>query len=252
MMENDSSLTNRNLFQCYYNNVGYCKYREHCRYQHFNDSCQKSVCRDKKCKFRHPKTCKHGDECKFFKRKCCVYSHRNDDRLIEDLKKEINNLKTEIRNLAEANNQKQEELEKVTTENSERINTLLKENDDLKKYIEDIKKSNAEEIKLKDTETRIFREQNKFQSEKIIKLETHIAKTNTKEKQHTTLKDIKDDENAKQRDNFVCDKCGFNTSSLPLLIKHKTNEHNPVMSCNQCDFKAFKRSDLQIHQVFKH
>ena len=44
---------------------------------------------------------------------------------------------------------------------------------------------------------------------------------------------------------FICDKCGFNTSALPLLIKHKTNEHNNLMSNSQCDFKAFKR-DVQL------
>ena len=44
----------------------------------------------------------------------------------------------------------------------------------------------------------------------------------------------------------------FNTCDLPLLIKHKTNEHNTVMSCDPCDFKAFERSDLQLHKSFKH
>ena len=251
-MEKDSSLTNKNLFQCYYNNVGYCKYREQWRYQHFNDSCQKSVCLDKTCKFRHPKTCKHGDACKFFMKKCCAFSHRKDDRLIGDLENEIINLKTEIRDLTEGNKQKEEKLNKIPAENSERINILIKENDDMTKYIEETKKSNAEEIKLKDTEIKMFKEQNKFKSEKILELETQIAKNNPKERQHTSLKDVKDDENAKQRDNFICDKCGFNTSSLPLLIKHKTNEHNPVMSCNQCDFKSFKKSDLQLREAFKH
>ena len=28
------------------------------QYQHFTEICQKPICRDKKCKFRHPKTCK--------------------------------------------------------------------------------------------------------------------------------------------------------------------------------------------------
>ena len=174
-------------------------------------------------------------------KKCCAFSHRKDDRLIGDLEKEIINLKTEIKDLTEGNKQKEEELNKITAENSERINILIKENDDMTKYIEETKKSNAEEIKRKDTEIKMFKEQNKFQSERIIELETQIAKNNPKERQHTSLKDVKYDENAKQRDNFICDKCGFNTSSLPLPIKHKTNEHNPVMSCNQCDFKSFTR-----------
>ena len=188
-------------------------------------------------------------------RNCCVYSHnkhknpRKDDKLTE-LEKEIENLKTEIKELTEGNKQKQEELEKITRERLERINTLIKENDYMKKYIEELKNSNAKAIKLKDDEIKIFKEQNKFQSDKIIELQTEIVKTNSKQKELT--KDVKDHENANQRDNFICDKCGFSTSTLPLLIKHKTNEHNPIMSCNQCDFKAFKKLDLQVHQAFKH
>ena len=83
-------------------------------------------------------------------------------------------------------------------------------------------------------------------------MQTQIAKTDSKQKEHTNLKDVKDHEHGKQRDNFICDKCGFNTSALPLLIKQKTHEHNPFMSCDQCEFKAFKRLDLQLHKSFKH
>ena len=59
MMVGNSRLTNRNVFQCYHNNVGYFKYREHCRYQHFNVSCQKNVCRDKECKCMKTSDCHH-------------------------------------------------------------------------------------------------------------------------------------------------------------------------------------------------
>ena len=35
-------LKSRSKFQCYYNNVGYCKYRENCHYQHFTKICEKN------------------------------------------------------------------------------------------------------------------------------------------------------------------------------------------------------------------
>ena len=71
-------------------------------------------------------------------------------------------------------------------------------------------------------------------------------------KEPINSKDLKLDENSKTKDNFNCDKCGFNTNSLAILVKHKTNEHNPVLSCDHCDFKSFKKTDLQIHLKFKH
>ena len=37
----------RNNFQCYHNNLGYCRFREKCRYQHYFDVCSKSICREK-------------------------------------------------------------------------------------------------------------------------------------------------------------------------------------------------------------
>ena len=69
-------LKNENYFQCFHNNVGYCKYRDHCQYQHFTEICQKTVCRDKTCKFRHPRSCKFGEHCRFLRKKCCLYRHK--------------------------------------------------------------------------------------------------------------------------------------------------------------------------------
>ena len=56
----------------------------------------------------------------------------------------------------------------------------------------------------------------------------------------------------KQKTILTVVKCGFNTNSLAILVKHKTDEHNPVLSCDHCDFKSFKKTDLQIHLKFKH
>ena len=95
----------------FFNNVGFCKYREHCQYQHFTEICQKPICRDKKCKFRHPKTCKYGEKCRFFHKKCCVYNHnvarsKNDEEAAR-LKNEIKNLEVQILNLKNQVEEKQ-------------------------------------------------------------------------------------------------------------------------------------------------
>ena len=70
MMNKNSKLTKngeRNVLQCYYNNVGICIFKDQCIYQHFKKVYSKSICQDKKWKFRHPKCCKLGDRCKFHK-----------------------------------------------------------------------------------------------------------------------------------------------------------------------------------------
>ena len=41
--ENTRPTKNKNYFQCYYNNIGFCMY------QHFKEVCSKSVCKDKEC-----------------------------------------------------------------------------------------------------------------------------------------------------------------------------------------------------------
>ena len=42
---------NRSHFQCYHNNKRYCKFRSECRYQHYKESCQKTICKDQECKY---------------------------------------------------------------------------------------------------------------------------------------------------------------------------------------------------------
>ena len=128
MMKENSKLTknvygDKNIFQCYYNNVGFCKFSDQCRYQHFEKVCSKSVCKDIECKFRHPKSCRFGDNCKFFKLKCCVYSHKhskvsisNKDRDLinekaENLEKAVKELQQEISDLKKDITDKEQKLE---------------------------------------------------------------------------------------------------------------------------------------------
>ena len=63
------------IVQCYYNNRGFCKHGENCRYQHFQEPCPNRFCKDKQCKFRHPRPCKHEKSCKFYLKGICSYRH---------------------------------------------------------------------------------------------------------------------------------------------------------------------------------
>ena len=74
------SESNMNYFQCQHNNKGYCKFGHQCRYQHFNQICEKKVCRENECPSRHPKPCKNGQRCRFLKKYCCAYDHQYDSK----------------------------------------------------------------------------------------------------------------------------------------------------------------------------
>ena len=81
--------------------------------------CPKQVCRDEKCEFRHPKSCKFDGKCKFFKRKLCVYKHiANDDE------KENQDLEEKLR-----------ELEKAVSAEKQNVENLRFEVDTLKKAL---------------------------------------------------------------------------------------------------------------------
>ena len=113
-----SVFDNKNLFQCYHNNVGFCKFQDQCRYQHYTKICTNNVCKDRECKFRHPKTCKYGEACEFLKLKCCFYNHKNSrvDLNIDSadkLLKEVQELKAEILTLRKTIQIKELKLEEL-------------------------------------------------------------------------------------------------------------------------------------------
>ena len=81
-MINVTSASDDDKDQCYHNNKGFCKFRDQCHYQHYRETCQTSICRDKKCCTRHPKICRNGDKCKFLKLKKCAYRHSDQSKKI--------------------------------------------------------------------------------------------------------------------------------------------------------------------------
>ena len=249
MMVDDSKHTK--IPRCKFHNSGFCKFREQCRKRHFSSVCQVPNC-SQDCQARHPRLCKLESYCKFWKKGICAYKHitpTNDNKL-EDLEKELKSLKNEVKDLTEQNKQKQKQIEKINSEKSEIIKKLSQENHKIKIYIEEIKQSHAKAIEVKNSEVKKLQVQNDHQKKKIVELEVQITKFHSSYKEKVKANDNEDD--AKTRQDFNCDKCGFKTSSLATLVKHKTNEHNPVLSCDQCDFKSFKKTDLQIHLTFKH
>ena len=121
--------------------------------QHFYEQCPKRLCRDKRCRFRHPKTIKFGDKCKFEKWKICVFRHDesnngvNQEKELNILKEEISKLKDEIFDLKHNVKIKETDLEAIREKEEKSYKILVEENEMLKDVISQNEKAKTEEFK---------------------------------------------------------------------------------------------------------
>ena len=77
---------------CKFNQMGFCKFREHCRKKHDNTICEKAgKCTEEMCIKRHPKICKSyttNNKCRF--NNACAYQHKENEndqeKVIEQFK----------------------------------------------------------------------------------------------------------------------------------------------------------------------
>ena len=87
---------------CRYHKIGYCKYKEHCRYMHVSEICEDQTCEINSCRKRHPKTCyyykkygrcKFGAFCKFLHKEPHVVENCENEKLtskMNQLENQIN------------------------------------------------------------------------------------------------------------------------------------------------------------------
>ena len=108
--------SNKNLFQCYHNNRGYCSFRTKCRYQHYKQVCPKTVCRDHECKKRYPVLCKFREHCKFHRKGICAFKHITNDKN-EKAKSENSNSEEAVAKLLEQNEELVREIEDLKDRN---------------------------------------------------------------------------------------------------------------------------------------
>ena len=214
---------NRNLFQCYHNNRGYCSFKDKCRYQHYLETCSKTVCRDKECKKRHPVHCRYKDDCKFNKTNRCAFKHVNQSSEIavasSDLKneykmvnEEIINLKHEITDLKRKIDMKEKELSKSKTE----IEQLKKELTQKQQFTEFDKEL------IKDNDTKIVEN-----VEEDIDFQIQLTQ---KDISHVSRPDIQTTVSNYVETNFTCEKCCLKFSSKEKVRKHQSEMHKVKLS----------------------
>ena len=108
---------------CRHNQKGYCKYGSQCGKTHYNNICQKQVCRSNTCTDRHPRTCKYfsnNGNCRY--KDQCAYLHPcgKNNKEQDILEKEITTLKDEIVRLSKINADIIERLNKLESKNVEK------------------------------------------------------------------------------------------------------------------------------------
>ena len=154
---NDSDFRNK-ISRCVFNNSGYCRYKEGCRNQHFQNVCQLPDC-DQTCPNRHPKQCKFERRCKFLAKEICAFSHVAEDG-------------TET-----ANKDKIKELEmsysKLEAISEEKIKTL-------ESVIKSFRKEFADYVKNTEQKSDILENKMKQFKENANKVETNLKKENEK------------------------------------------------------------------------
>ena len=177
--------------KCSFNNFGFCKFEEECRFEHPIEVCRVTSCQTRNCLKRHPKACRNHflkKHCRFGKN--CKYDHFFDCESCENLKYMI---------------QKEEQLaDKRLKEKDEAIALMASEIQNLKKdkvilekkvkvsrnenekLLVEIRKENAEKRRLKDKISALSSENEGL--EKAVK-ETKEDTVESKESQK--MKDIK-------------------------------------------------------------
>ena len=126
--------------KCKFNDSGYCKFGNYCRKRHFLEICPKLNCKINTCKARHPKLCKHEENCKFFKQGICAYKHvtlAKHDEQLKGLKSEIDILKSENMALID-------KIRKIEILYSEELSNTER----LKSEIEDLEQSIKVKVEL--------------------------------------------------------------------------------------------------------
>ena len=114
---------------CRHNKYGHCRYKDVCRNLHVNEMCQDVNCETVKCKKRHPRKCKFFQEykrCKFGE--FCSFDHtlaNLNDYTIEELKKELENVKIKVDALEKQIEHKNFELTEAFKKISETQNESL-------------------------------------------------------------------------------------------------------------------------------
>ena len=185
---------------CRFQNTGYCKYQDKCKFKHVSEKCG-GKCNRKTCQKRHQRPCKFSLKCK--RQKSCEYSHdSNEVSEVEGLKAEVKKMTDIIKEVVEENKKMkaqvahlekelQKNLEEKVKENNSKMKELVEENKSMKtkmvslqkeyktsleKIKEDVEENKTMEAKVTDAsiEKVVMEFLNKTIKEKVVSMEENL------------------------------------------------------------------------------
>ena len=273
-MEKSKSGFRNNSPKCWFNDVGYCKFKEECKKEHSFSVCQNKSC-DKKCQKRHPKECKYKDECKFLQKGICSFSHDYNNAENENLESRMKALeesfaiskgeseakikhleeemekirkdfvnKNEIlqRNLEKENSKLKEEINKLKIDNGKAVNVV---NDKCKKLIKDAIAENTKSVQeTVDKTLNLFKANFEVQNNSANTEKQNQKNTdNQKKLKKSKIKELKENRilQACEKD---CHQFGELRDNCGLDVRFKI--------CKKCDFETHSEYLLRLHQERVH
>ena len=201
---------------CHHDKHGYCKFKEHCRKEHYSETCKnRGSCENiKVCNKRHPTSCRRFQINKFCPfGSTCAYFHSELSEEVND--KSTNEVKRKLTNLENIMSSELAQL-KVTVK-------LL---------------SN----KIKVLETKLF-DQSNSEKDPVVEVLEQVTDAGK-------VDNSKIDENIKV---FKCDQCESKFKKKKNLQKHINTKHlKKTEQCEHC--KAFfgSEKELKNHMKNKH
>ena len=203
---------------CKYNQTGFCKFRDHCRKKHENETCEgeQSNCNQQNCNKRHPKVCRNFNttrKCRF--KDDCVYLH---------VEKENSNNKSEIN----------ETSTKIMRKHENEIVLINAKMDKLKEIVLDMgDKIKSMEIKLKG-----FNKIDALTQDNDV----HIIEDDDTEKESVKLDDKW----------MYCDMCPYKCKKQKTFEKHTQNQHKNFKKCENCGKNYDNAEILTEHMIKEH
>ena len=211
---------------CSFNKFGFCKYGEKCHLTHINIICEKQICDQSECDYRHPKLCEYFEmfrRCKFTS--FCKFSHK-------------------------INYSGQEHTKCIS---NDKIDTIMKATEALENNMKDLKnRMEFVEKELKEKNNAIIELGDKIRELENIN-ETYKLKETMYDEKINTLQEKIDEKNP------IIDSLKENMDYCDEILAKEFLIHiYPNMYCEKCKLKYRMRDERElekhmesIHRIFK-
>ena len=232
---------------CKFQNSGYCKYLERCRFKHVTEKCE-TKCDRKTCRKRHQKTCKFGLKCR--RLETCEYKHQT---ISEEngLKAKISSLEATVSKLLEENKATQEKMVKMEIDFKANLKNITKESKEKDKVITKLK----EKLKENEDENKDITKENKEKDKVITKLKEKLKEKEDENKDQNVELIKREKENQLKNKEIKSLKQTLTKNNMETkgkgecCTKRVDDFINTLIPCEFCESLWQNDDDLKTHET---